>query len=125
MFRLQNLCDVRIVGLYQRAGLQVVAVIGDPDGDHCDRDGYVLKDSPAEVQVAGSILEIRLDQPEQIECLGEDHPLANADHALFVALDIAREKQRERDNPVEDEIQENDDAPAAANAIEIPVDLIG
>src|SRR5215469_3125388 len=125
MFRLQNLCNVRIVGLHQRTALQVVTKGCNPDGHHRDRDRYVFKDSPAEVQVAGGILEIRLDQPEKIKGLGEDHPLTNEDQALFVALDVTREQKRERNEPVEDEIQGDDDAPMAAYSIEVPVDLVG
>ena len=95
-------------------------VEGDPEGNHGDGHGDVFQDSPAEVQIAGGVLEVRLDKPEQIEGLGEDHPLADADQALLVALDVARKQQRERDEPVEDEIESDDDAPVAANAIEVP-----
>src|SRR5215469_5491114 len=123
MFRLQNFSNVRIVGLHQRTALQVVTKDCDPDGHHGDRDRDVFKDSPAEVQVAGSVFEIRLDQPEKIEGLGEDHPLANQYQALFVALDVTREQQRKRNEPVEDEVEGNNYAPAAAYAIEVPVDF--
>src|SRR3569833_959093 len=124
MFGLQNLRDMRIVGLHPGASLQVVAVDGDPHRSHRDRDGDVLEDSPAEEQVARSIFEVGLDEPKEIECLSKVHPLADADHALLVALDIAREQERERYDPVEDEVQGDDDAPVTANAVEIPVDLL-
>src|SRR3569833_3811273 len=125
MFGLQNLCDVRIVGLHQRAGFEVIAVVSDPEGNHCDRNSDVLEQTPAEVKMTGGVLETRFDQPEQIECLREDDPLANANHSLLVALDIAREEQRKRDDPVKNEIEEDDDTPAAAYAVEVPIDFIG
>src|ERR1700684_1426978 len=117
MFGLQNLCDVRIVGLHQCARLQVMAVESNPQGNHGSGHGNVFKDSPAEVQVAGGVFEVRLDEPEQVEGLGEDHPLADANQAFLVALDITRQQKRKRNEPVEDEIKSDDDAPVAANAI--------
>src|SRR5205807_2412374 len=51
------------------------------------------------------------------------HPLADSDHALLVALDVARQQQRKRNDPVEDEVQRDDDAPVAADAVEVPVDF--
>src|SRR5215472_1098803 len=66
MFGLQNLRQVRIVGLNQCAGLQAVAEERSPEGDHGHGHGNVLENSPAEVQVARGILEVRLDQPEHV-----------------------------------------------------------
>src|SRR5208337_4275186 len=125
MFRLQDFRQMRIVGLHQGARLQLHAEVGYPDGHHRHGHGNVLQNSPTEVQVARGVFEIRLDEPEEIEGLGEDHPLANADEALLVALDVAREQHRERNQPVEEEVERNDDAPMAANAIEVPGNLFG
>src|ERR1700755_1007835 len=124
MFGLQNLCNVRIVGLNQCARLQIVAVESNPKGNHGDGHGDVFKDSPAEVQIAGGIFKVRLDEPKQIEGLGEDSPLADANQAVLVALDVARQQEREGYEPVEDEIERDDDAPMSANAIEIPANLL-
>src|SRR5215469_6971044 len=58
MFGLQNLRQVRIVGLNQCAGLQAVAEERSPESNHGCRNRNVLEDSPAEVQVARGILEV-------------------------------------------------------------------
>src|ERR1017187_8021050 len=125
MFRLQDFRQMRIVGLHQWPRLQAVTEKGHPEGNHGHGDGYVFQHSPTEMEVARGVFEVGLDEPEQIEGLGEDHPLADADEALLVALDIAREQHGERDQPVEEEVQGNDDAPVAANAVEIPGNLLG
>src|ERR1017187_116868 len=125
MFRLQDFRQMRIVGLHQWPRLQAVTEKGHPEGNHGHGDGYVFQNSPTEMEVARGVFEVGLDEPEQIEGLGEDHPLADADEALFVALDVAREQHGERDQPVEEEVQGNDDAPVAANAIEIPGNFFG
>src|SRR5579859_3519301 len=92
MFRLQYLRQMRVVGHHQRTRCQVGAVVRCPQRSHRHRYRDVLKNPPAEVQVPRSILEVRLDQPEQIECLGEDHPLANLDQTALVLLDVLREQ---------------------------------
>ncbi len=88
MFRLQNLRHMRIVGLHQRTGLQACAEKGYPERSHCHRHRRILQNSPAEMEVARGILEVRLDQPKQIECLRKHNPLADQDKPLLVALDI-------------------------------------
>src|SRR6516164_2864619 len=90
MFRLQDFCRVRIVDLHQRPRLQVAQEDSQPEADHGDGHRGVLQDAPREVEIAGRVLVVGLDEPEQVERLSEDHPLANADHPLLVALDIAR-----------------------------------
>src|ERR1035441_1987887 len=77
MFRLQNLRNMRVVGLHQRTRLQARAIEGDPKGNHRNRYSHIFENPPTEVEVARRILEVRLNQPEQIEGLGEDHPLAH------------------------------------------------
>src|SRR5215469_9770541 len=124
MFGLQNFRQVRIVSLNQRPGLELDSEIGDPEADQRTGDGDVLEDSPREMQVARGVFEVGLDEPEQVEGLGEDHPLADADKALLIALDVARQQEREGDHPMEDEVEGDNDAPVAADAIEIPVDLL-
>src|SRR5271169_4460904 len=104
MLRLQNLRQMRVVGLHQRPRLQACAIEGHPEGDHRHRYGHIFENSPAEMKIAGSILEVRLNEPEQIECLGKNHPLAHPDQTLLVALDVARQEQSEGNEPVEDEI---------------------
>src|SRR5579871_4663859 len=123
MFGLQDFRQVRIVDLNQRAALQVGAESGYPESQHRDRHSDVLEDSKAEMKVARSVFEVGLDEPEEVKSARKDNPLANSREALLVALDVARQKQRERNQPVEDEIQGDDDAPVAADAIEVPIDL--
>src|SRR5580658_2428698 len=77
------------------------------------------------MQVPGRISEVRLDKPELVEGHGEDHDAAGYRETLLVSLQIAREQQRERNQPVEEEVEGDDDAPAAADAVEVPVDLVG
>src|ERR1039457_2991067 len=123
MFSLQNLRDMRIVGLHQRPGLQTVAEEGNPEGNHRYRYGHILENSPAEVEVPCCISEIRLNQPEQIECLGKHHPLANPHQPLLVPLDVPRQQKREGNEPMEQKVQRDDDAPVPANPVQVPGNL--
>src|SRR5580698_9368565 len=125
MLRFENLRHMRIVGLDYWTSLEIDAEVADPEGSHGDGDSNVFEDAPAEVKIAGSILEVGFNEPEEIEGLGEDHPLADAREALLVALDVAREQHGERNEPVEDEVESDDDAPVAADAIEVPGNLFG
>src|SRR5579862_1091186 len=125
MFGLQDFCGMRVVELNQRPRLQVGAEVGQPEGDEGHGNSDVLKDAEREVEIPGGVLEVGFNQPEEVEGLGKDHPLADADEALLVALDVARQQQREGDHPVEDEVQGDDDTPVAADAVEIPGDLLG
>src|ERR1700724_1729298 len=121
MFWLQNLWEMRIVDLDQGPLGELVQV-----GDHPERDhgaGYrsILQNTEGEVQVARR--EAGLDEHEHIPAAREDHPLAHDDDAALVALDIAREQQCERNQPVEDEVERVQQAPVPANAIQVPGDL--
>src|ERR1700760_2778705 len=69
MFGLQDLRQVRVVDLNQGTGFQLHREIHKPETDQRPRYRDVLKDSPAEMQVSRSILEVRLDQPKQVERL--------------------------------------------------------
>src|SRR5436305_3984776 len=84
MFRLQNFCSMRIVDLDQRPGLQLRAEIRQPEADQRRRHGNVFENAPGEVEVPRRVFEVRLNQPEQVERLGENHPLANPDQPLLV-----------------------------------------
>src|SRR5580704_1612788 len=125
MFGLQDFCEVRVVGLYEGSGLELGQEVSDPEGDQGGGDGDVLEDAEGEVEISGGVLEVGFDEPEEVEGLGQDHPLADSDQALLVALDVARQEQREGDHPVEDKVEGDDDAPVAADAVEVPVDLLG
>src|SRR6266567_3224342 len=125
MFGLQDFCSMGIVDLDQRSGLELGAEPGQPEADQRRGNGNVFENAPREVEIARGVLEVGLDEPEEIEGLGEDHPLADAYQALLVALDVAREQQREGDHPVEDEVQGDNHTPVSADAIELPVDLFG
>src|SRR6202041_1596770 len=118
MLRLQNLRQMRIVGLHQRPHLQARAVDRHPEGHHGHGHGDVLQYSPAEVQVARRVLEVGLDQPEQVKSLGEDHPAAYRHQPLLVPLDVPGQQHGEWNQPVKDKVQRDDDAPVSANAVE-------
>src|SRR6201988_2155940 len=122
MFSLQNLCQVRIVCLHQRSLTKLTDVGGHPEGNHGSRDGYILQNTDREVQIARR--EVRLDKKEHIPAAREHHPHTHHHDAPLVALDVAREQQRERDEPVEDEIKGEDHTPVAADAIQVPGDLL-
>src|ERR1700757_5150810 len=122
MFSLQNLRKVRIVGLYQRPLAELTDIGDHPEGDHGSRDGYVLQNTDGEVQMARR--KVRLDEQKHIPAAREDHPHAHHHDAALVALDIAREEQRERDEPMENEIKGEDHAPVAADAVKVPRDLL-
>src|ERR1700722_5660207 len=77
MFRLQNLRKMRVVHLHQWPLLQLHAEIGHPEGKHANGHRNVLENSPAKVQVARGVFEIRFDQPERVERAGKNHPLAH------------------------------------------------
>src|SRR5580698_4991544 len=123
MFGLQNLRQMRIVGRDQRTRLQIAAIDSYPQRNHGYRHRRVLQNSPAEMQVPRCVLEVRLNQPEQIEELGKDHPLANPRQPFFVPLDVPRQQQRERNQPMEEEVQGADYAPVAVDAVQIPGNL--
>src|SRR5579859_4708249 len=123
MVGLQNLFEVRIVGLDQRPLLQLAEVEPHPEGNHDDGHGHVFQDAEAEMQMPPGVREIRFNQPEHIPAAGEDHDLADQDNAVFVPFQVAREEQREGNEPVEHEVQRSDHAPAPANAVEIPGNL--
>src|ERR1700722_13371011 len=125
MFGLQNLRQMRIVDLHKGPRLQSRAEVSQPETEQRGRHGDVLENSPAEMQIARGIFEVGLDEPEHIESAGKDHPLADAQQALLVALEVARKQHAERNHPVEEEVERDDNAPAAANTIEIPVDFAG
>src|SRR6476620_1220364 len=116
MFGLQDFCGVRIVDLNERSGLELGAEISQPEADQRRGHGNVFKNAPREVEVPRGVLEVGFDQPEEVKGLGKDHPLAYADQALLIALDVAGQQQRERDHPMEDEVQGDDHAPVSANA---------
>src|ERR1700733_10857155 len=123
MVGLQNLFQVRIVGLDQRPLLQLAEEVPHPERDHDHRYGRVFQDPKAEVQVSPGVGEVGLNQPKQVPAAGEDHDLADQNQALLVALQVAREQQGKGDEPVEYEIERGDHAPAAANTVEIPRNL--
>src|SRR5579864_5170226 len=86
MFGLQDFFEVRVVGLDEGTGFEMGAEDGHPEAGQGDGYGDVLEDAEGEVKIAGGVLEVGLDQPEEVEGLGEDHPLAHAHEALLVAL---------------------------------------
>ena len=57
------------------------------------------------------------------KALREDHPLAYTHHPRLVALDVTRQQQRKRNQPVEEKIERDDNAPMPANAVQIPRNL--
>src|ERR1700674_2632144 len=59
MFRLQYLRQMRVVGHHQRTRCELSAVVRHPQGSHSHRHRDVLKNSPAEVQIACRVLEVR------------------------------------------------------------------
>src|ERR1035437_138699 len=125
MLRLQNLRKVRVVGLHQRPRLQTCAEEGHPEGHHCHGYSHIFENPPTEVEVARGILEVGLDQPEKNEGSREDHPLAHPHQPLLVPLQVARQQERERDQPVEEEVEGNNHAPPALEAVKIPGNLLG
>src|SRR5580704_12492096 len=125
MFGLQDFGQMGVVGLDEGTGFEVNAEVSDPERDKGAGDGDVLKDAEGEVEISGGVAEVGLDEPEQVESLGENHPLADVNQTFLVALDVARQQEREGDHPVEDEVEGDDDAPVSADAVEIPVDFLG
>src|SRR6185312_12962673 len=107
--------------------LQFGQVIGSPDGQHRDRHRDIGQDSDvdADVQIRGGVGEVRLDQPEHVDAAGKEHPDAKPDHLALVALQVTRQQQAERNDPVEDEVEGADRPPAAVDAVEVPGNLVG
>src|SRR5579871_3328945 len=77
MLGLQDFLGVRVVSLDQRTGFEVGEEQRHPEAGQGDGYGDVLEDADGEVKIPGGVFEVGLDEPEQVEGLGEDHPLAD------------------------------------------------
>ena len=121
--RLQNLFQVRIVGLDQRALHHLAKVEPHPQGNHDDWNGHVFQNAKAEMEVAaasakfGSISQNISQQRAKIMIL------QTRTSAIFIALQVGRKQQSEGNEPVKHKVQRGDHAPATANAVEVPGDF--
>src|SRR6187402_80629 len=125
MFCLQDLGGVRIVENNDRACHELGQVVSHPECDDRNRNCDVREypEVTREVKVSTCVREVRFNQPEEIEGLGEDHPSSEEEHLLAAVLEVAAQKAAERDHPMEDEVAGGDHPPSAMGTVQIPGNL--
>src|SRR6185312_1117789 len=93
-----------------------------------DREGNcdVSENAPVsdQVKIAGSVLEVRLDQPEHIDEPRPDHEDAKPDHPPLGALEVTRKKNAERDHPVADHVERANRPPSTTDPVQIPRNFV-
>src|SRR6201996_3082936 len=126
MFGLQKLFSVRVVQINQRPTREFGQVEDKPEGNNRKWNGDVSQNAPVsdQGQITGSIFEVRLDQPEHIDEARTDHEDAQPDLPPLRTLEIARQKNAERNHPVTDHVQGADRPPTATNAVQVPRNLV-
>src|SRR6185437_9635619 len=97
-----------------------------PEGEDRKGNGHVGQNAPVSnnMKIAGGILEVRLDQPEHIDEPCSDHENAKPDHPALGTLEVTRQENAERNDPVANYIQCADRPPSAVDPVQVPRNFI-
>src|ERR1019366_3966407 len=119
MRRLQKSQGLRRVHGQQRTRSQVVEEVGHPKTADTGDDREM---QPADVKRG---MRGRLDMPEDIDNAHEYEPGSEPDQGARLALQLAREQERERHGEVEHDEEQTDRFPSTIQAAHVPRNFFG
>src|ERR1035441_9110950 len=116
----QDLLQVRLIGRQQRALLQLVKEVSQPDADEAHGRGEI---HPA--QAEGFFSEIGSDQPVQVDQAHAEDEDGDGSEQFKIAFQVAREKQAEGQREMADDQRQRHVLPAVVEARDVPGNFFG
>src|SRR5579871_392040 len=123
MFRLQHLHKLRIVDRQDRAFVQLPEEDAKPESAY-SQEVHDVEGADMKFNLSLCIVEVRLDEPEEVQEPHEDKPQSNGRQLATVAFQVAREHQRKWQNEMEANQSNADRLPAATQPVKIPADFV-